>query len=664
MQKSEDELCWRLRLNGSPSLWRGDTRVPLGRKSAGLLTYLALHGAAPRARLAHLLWPDLEAQGARSSLRGLLFELKRFSGLLSASDPLQLSSAVQLEHPNGELLEGFDYDDLPEFAEWLAYQRRLLRERHVETLAADLRTLEREGVFADAIPLAKRLVDLEPLSEAAHRALMRLLYLSGDRAAALAAYRACRELLRLELRVEPLPETAALALDIERGTKIPATSQRRPEIPLSVAKPPVLVGREREWARMEAAWARGQVILIAGPAGVGKTRLMLDFAASKGEFFYIRARPGQSTVPFSSCAHFVRGILEYGSRFGLELEPWMRRDLSRLVPELAEGSRPPFGTVDDARRVTDAISALIARTRAYVATALTDDLHFLDLESLKAGSRVISEHARINVGEKGQWILAAMRLDEMNPDYARDLHTLVELGLAVWIELQSLNPTGVREMLASIDVSGVQALTEPLHKLTGGNPLFIVETLKGLIESGELDKGEVRAVFPEKVGAILEGRFRRLSGRALRLLELGAVAQGDFSPELAAQVLGVSRLKVSEWLAELEAARMLKGADFSHDLVYEAVKRGTPRAMTTFFHGACAHFLAAHGGAAARVAYHFWEAGEVQRALPYYLNAVETALVQGAFAQAKTWLERVLEHAQEGTALHTEARAKLVDLTK
>ena len=320
----------------------------------------------------------------------------------------------------------------------MAYQRRLLRERRVETLAADLRTLERGGAFADDLPLAKRLVDLEPLSEAAHRTLMRLLYLSGDRAAALDAYRACRELLRLELRVEPLPETTALALDIERGTKIPVTSQRRPEIPLSVAKPPVLVGREREWARMEAAWAHGQVIFIAGPAGVGKTRLMLDFAASKGAFFYIRGMPGQSTVPFGSCAHFVREVLAYGVPFGLELEPWVRRDLSRLVPELAEGYRPPFHTVEDARRVLEAYSALIARTRAYVSIALTDDLHLLDLESLQAGSRVVAEHARVS-DEGGQWIFAALRLDEMNPDYVRDLHTMVERGLAVLIELRPLN---------------------------------------------------------------------------------------------------------------------------------------------------------------------------------------------------------------------------------
>ena len=94
--------------------------------------------------------------------------------------------------------------------------------------------------------------------------------------------------------------------------------------------------------------------------------------------------------------------------------------------------------MEDARRVLEAYSALIACTRAYVSIALTDDLHLLDLESLQAGSRVVAEHARVS-DEGGQWIFAALRLDEMNPDYVRDLHTMVERGLAVLIELRPLN---------------------------------------------------------------------------------------------------------------------------------------------------------------------------------------------------------------------------------
>ncbi len=125
---------------------------------------------------------------------------------------------------------------------------------------------------------------LDPLSEGAHRRLMRLLYLMGDRPAALRAYHRCRNLLERVLGVAPLPETRDLAQLIDRGAvDAPPAPARR--IPLAVLRPPVLVGRADVWAKMEAAWANGQCILLVGPAGAGKSRLMQDFVMSKGPAF-------------------------------------------------------------------------------------------------------------------------------------------------------------------------------------------------------------------------------------------------------------------------------------------------------------------------------------------------------------------------------------------
>lgn len=93
--------------------------------------------------------------------------------------------------------------------------------------------------------------------------------------------------------------------------------------------------------------------------------------------------------------------------------------------------------------------------------------------------------------------------------------------------------------------------------------------------------------------------------------------------------------------------------------MYEAVKRSTPTAVRRFFHSACAQFLADHGGESGRVAFHWWEADDAQRALPYYLRAVEGALVQGTFAQARVWLERVQQHAPQGGVLQGEAQTWL-----
>lgn len=422
---------------------------------------------------------------------------------MGGGDPLELSPAVRLGplHSGRELLEGLDYDDLPEFAEWLDHQRRVLRERRADALVADIDDFERKGALTDALPLAKQLVDLEPLSEAHHCRVMRLLYLSGDRAAALNAYHDLQRVLKRDLGVPPLPETVALAREIERGTSTPASRLRCRDIPLSIAKPPVLAGRERAWAQMEAAWVGGQVIFVAGAAGVGKTRLALDFVASKGDFLVFQGRPGDRTVPHASSARFIRQMVDHSTQL---MEPWVRRELARILPELAESELLPLRTPEEARRMYGAVVALGHLCLPWLNAYLTDDLHFLDSASFEAGSYLSSSRLTAASGER-LGIIVTVRLDEMDPRDLSGLYSQIEAGIAVLIELEPLDVSGVEEMLRGVDVPGTEALAEPLYNLTGGNPLFIVETLKSLVESGEFSRC-LRALFS---GARWRERARR-----------------------------------------------------------------------------------------------------------------------------------------------------------
>ncbi|MCV4939798.1 ATP-binding protein, partial [Escherichia coli] len=80
---------------------------------------------------------------------------------------------------------------------------------------------------------------------------------------------------------------------------------KSPAIPVAVLRPPVLAGREREWAQMEQAWDAGRYIAIGGEGGSGKTRLMLDFIYSKvpkEAVLHLQARPGDAAVPYSGHA--------------------------------------------------------------------------------------------------------------------------------------------------------------------------------------------------------------------------------------------------------------------------------------------------------------------------------------------------------------------------
>ena len=263
----------------------------LERKDAALLAYLALEGSTPRAVLAGLLWPDTPESQARTNLRKRLSRLRE-QGLLEGEDPIGLHGGVEvdvqlapdgraaLEADPGELLAGLDLTDCPDLAEWLLVWRERLREQHIAQLEAEARRLETASQLDEALEVARRLLALEPHAEVAYRRLMRLHYLLGDRAAALETFRRCREVLQREFGVEPLPETLELAGQIEAsGLSVP--HEARPTMPLEVLRPP-LVGREPEWARLEAAWARAQMAVVVGGAGMGKTRLLTDFAASHG----------------------------------------------------------------------------------------------------------------------------------------------------------------------------------------------------------------------------------------------------------------------------------------------------------------------------------------------------------------------------------------------
>ncbi len=149
---------------------------------------------------------------------------------------------------------------------------------------------EEQGRWHDAIMAAERLLELHPLSEEAHRRLMRL-NLNDDRPAALKAYARCRALLRQELQLDPLPETVQLALDIERQEVLVQIPASPPTLPLAVRRPPRLVGRQGAWQQLQAAWTEGQFIVVSGEPGVGKTRLLQDFVAHQGKALRVVAHP-------------------------------------------------------------------------------------------------------------------------------------------------------------------------------------------------------------------------------------------------------------------------------------------------------------------------------------------------------------------------------------
>lgn len=247
----------RIERDGRPL--RVDTR-----KAIALLVYLAVtEQPHTREALAELLWPGRDAGRARGALRrtlsvlrkglggrwlvadaygvrldrdGVAVDLARFRALLGAG---RVRAAVALHR--GHFLEGFGLRDAPAFDEWQAYQAEEARRECARALERLVSDAARDGDQATAIADARRWLALDPLHEPAHRALMRLQALSGDRRAALRQYRECLQLLDRDLGVSPLPETTRLNDAIRRGEIDFAEETGAAGRPRSGADAPMLV---------------------------------------------------------------------------------------------------------------------------------------------------------------------------------------------------------------------------------------------------------------------------------------------------------------------------------------------------------------------------------------------------------------------------------------
>ncbi len=650
---------------GVPTLHVQSSQLrPLERKTAGLLAYLTLEGPTNRSKLAGLLWPASSEATARNNLAQALRRLKQAAGaeVVWGSDVLELQglavdvAELQVAHFAGrhlevvahqaQLLEGLDYDDCPEFEDWLLVQRERLAEMRRNSLGALADGLEQAGQYREALVYAEALLESDVLSEVAHRQVMRLLYLLGDRSAALAAFERCRAILLREMGVAPLPQTQELRHQIERGELlVPAIPAQRPEIPLAVLRPPRLLGREAEWARMEAAWEKGQALLIAGAPGVGKSRLLQDFLHSRGPALLFEGRPGDQGIPYATFSRFCLKILEHFP--GLALPDWVRQELARLLPELGP-AQPPIQSRAEKLRFFQASAELVRLALAEgLGRLAVDDLQFADMASLELMHFVLSPYW----GQPGALATAlAFRAGELPDWMAALLEQAVQGGQAIQISLQPLDALAVQGLLVSLELPSLQddvpGWAAALVRHTGGNPFFLLETLRSLWESGGLGQPRPgRLPVSSKISTLIQQRLERLSQSAQRLIRTAAVAGVDFSPELAAYALETTRLELLEPWAELEAAQLLRGNAFTHDLLYEATLSGVPASIKTHLHQQIALYLESKQADPARIASH-WLEGEPGRALPFLIQAARRAENAYQLLEAAHFYQRAIEIAE------------------
>ncbi|MDD5562876.1 MAG: tetratricopeptide repeat protein [Thermoanaerobaculaceae bacterium] len=309
----------RVNLLGGFSLRAGSASVRLESvKSEALLAFLALEpGPHARPKMAGLLWPETAETRAARNLRHALWDLRRAFGdaapdaivgsrtqaAFVPGDRVQVDAATLMaagreagakeddllreleaaaELYRGDLLDGVLLADAEEFESWLVVQRERLRAQACDVLRRLVQIHRRRGDAGAALAHARRLVALDPWREEAHRAVMELLALLGEPAAALAQFETCRQVLAEQLQTAPTADTVRLAERIRSlpwAAEAPVTSLPLLRHNLPVPSTP-FVGREEELEAIGLLLAKPEcrVLCLLGPGGIGKTRLALRVA--------------------------------------------------------------------------------------------------------------------------------------------------------------------------------------------------------------------------------------------------------------------------------------------------------------------------------------------------------------------------------------------------
>ncbi len=216
------------------------------RKAIALLAYLAVTGKPhPRDHLSALLWPDYDQESAYAYLRRTLWELNQILGkgwieadrervsLASAGDLwLDITRFTELIHARqdavnalaeavglyrGDFLAGFAVADTAPFEDWQIQQAEYFRREFAVALEKLVEAHAQLGAHDAALPYARRWLALDPLNEAAQRAIMRLFAGMGDRTGAIRQYEICAQSLKTELGIDPQPETTQLYQAILHG---------------------------------------------------------------------------------------------------------------------------------------------------------------------------------------------------------------------------------------------------------------------------------------------------------------------------------------------------------------------------------------------------------------------------------------------------------------
>ena len=585
-----------LTLLGPPAAALEDGRPvtpPLAAKSLALLAFLTLEPREhTREELAGLLWGESPEAEARASLRQALMQLRTVLGdelaadrrLVRLAHPVECDvlrfgrlaaeeprAAVALDIPR--FLSGSRSDTPPGSTNgWPRHAPPCSTDTPICSVRCPVR---RWGSGAGGTPseFADRWLSCEPFSDEAARLTIEARYLAGDRGGALARFADYRSALERETGCEPSRNLLNLVRRVEadpgRAVSRPVSDDwyvRAPSFESS------LVGRQKEWSELLRIWkvvkkGEGRVVLVDGQAGVGKSRLTEEFlrwvVADGGTALRGRGYDAHAGAPYAPVVEAFQGILNAPGLGGTSPE-WLAY-AARLLPDLRQ--RFP-GLVDvmssgdstEAWRLFEGMAQLLtsACSERPVVIAI-DDLHWLDEDSCNLLHFLIrrTEHAPV------LW-LGSLTLGDLEREApaSRLCRVVRAKSHATTLVLSPLGEEDVWKLIRELGhvstPTGGRRFAARIHRITGGNPFYILELVKTMFAQGLLSLDEKTGEWTASPAALQGGRefplsrtvrdviaerVERIPEELAEVLITVAIAGGTGThPEMLSYVHGISRL--------------------------------------------------------------------------------------------------------------------------
>ncbi len=590
----------------------------LWRKHLALLVYLALSPRRTRARdqLIGLLWSDKEEAAARHSLNEAVRVLRRAAGddaVDTANGQLRLCdvdcdadrfdalarSGAWVEAAalvEGDVLEGCSVPGASAFEDWLSAERATRRNRAVDVLVRASGARLGAGDTTGAAGLARRALQLDPVSEVAGRAAMRALALAGERSAALECFQRLTQELTAALDLAPGPETAALAERIRRERVAPA----RANADHGPSRRSPLVGRAAELGQLLDCWRMAverrapALLIVDGEPGMGKSRLAEEVASRarlNGAVIAAgRAVEADVAEPWNGVLALAGGGLQVARGVGAA-PPEALAAFAHVLPDWAD--RFPGASGATPMTVGRALSGVLrAAAEDQPVLVLVDDAQWLDRDSLLAILAALRDLSGLPLGVL---LTVAPRslpdpLDDARARIGRDYP-----GCAV--RLEPFRDDAIAELarwaVPRLDDAAIGRLVRRVHADSAGLPLLTFELLHAISLGLEIDQSAswptpfrtldstLPGDLPDSVVSAVRVGFNRLGADARAALCAAAVLGGRVTAAQVAAAAELSPRAAAAALDELEWGRWLASDARGYGLVARIVGEIIARDMVT-----------------------------------------------------------------------------------